>query len=185
MKRCLAPVFVATLLVAAPAAGAEVIQTVNTVSVVGIGRVLISPTASPTEADAVYHQALVQAVGDGLAKARLLSEATGAKVGPIEAISERGREFECHTSTGESARYGGSKPDSGTAEAPTLAVKPTVAPEPIRRPPAKPLAKKKKKAHKSSRHGFRRITARMAEATTAANCELSTEVSLIYDLEVP
>jgi hypothetical protein len=180
MKRCVASLFVAvaTLLVAAPWAGAEVIQTVQTVSVVGIGRVVMPVAADPAEADTVYHQALVQAVGDGLTKARLLTEATGAKVGPIEAISERGREIECKTATGESASYKGAKPDSGSAEAPTLAVKPTIPPPAAaKRPPTK-----KRKTHKPTRRGFHRFIARAAE-NTAASCELTTEVSLIYELE--
>jgi uncharacterized protein YggE len=172
-------VILTALLVAAPEAGAEEIQTVDTISVVGIGRVPIAPMANAAEADAVYHQALVQAAADGLLKARLLAEASGAKVGPIEAISERGdKEIECKGATGESATYRGARPDSGAAEAPTLAVKPAVPPQ-----PAKPAAARKRKRKVAGRKGHRFI-ARVAE-NTATSCELTTGVSLIYDLEAP
>jgi len=181
MKRSVAALVFVSFLLAAPAAGAEVIQTVDTISVVGIGRVVISPVAAAPEADSVYHQALSQAVGDGLAKARLLAEATGAKVGPVEAISERGdKEIECKTATGEFASYKGAKPDSGSAEAPTLAVKPAIAAQPPKRAPSK----KKKPRRPTTKRAFRRVVARVAE-NVPASCELSTEVSLIYDLELP
>jgi hypothetical protein len=169
------------MLVGAPTAGAEVIQTVDTISVVGIGRVAISPSANAVEADSVYHQALTQAAGDGLAKARLLAGATGARVGAVEAISERGaKSVQCKDSAGESATYKGSEPDAGVAEAPTIAVKPTIPPRPAI--PARAPAKKRK-TRKGTERKARRIIAHKAE-NTAATCELSTEVSLIYGLEV-
>lgn len=183
MKRCIACLFVTSLFVAVPAAGAEVIQTVDTISVVGVGRALISPSAAVPEANTAYQQALVQAAADGLLKARLLAGAAGAKVGPIEAISERGsKEIECKGAAGESASYRGVRPDSGNAEAAILAVKPTIAaPQPVIRPPVR----KKRKTHKPTPHKTHsRFIARVAE-NVATNCELSTEVSLIYDLLIP
>lgn len=181
MKGWGACLFVAALLVAAPEARAEVIQTVDTVSVVGIGRVPVPVSATAPEADAAYHSSLTQAVGDGLLKARLLAEATGAKVGPIEAISEHGfRNVECKDAAGESASYKGVFPDAGSAEAPTLAVKPTVPPQPAK----KPAPTKKRKTRKGTERKRRTFLARAAE-NTATSCELSTEVSLIYNLVAP
>ena len=182
MKAYVACLSVAALLVAAPAAGAEEIQTVETVSVVGIGRVPIAPSATIAEADNVYHAALVQAAADGLLKARLLAEASGARVGGIEAISERGnKNVECKTAAGESASYKGAPPDSGSAEAPIVAVKPSAPPRPAAAPkPAHHV--KKRKTRKGIRRKPHRVIARTAE-NTAASCELSTEVSLIYGLD--
>lgn len=124
---------------------------------------------------------MVQAAADGLVKAKLLAEASGAKVGPIEAISERGnKDMECKNAAGESAPYKGVAPDSGTAESPTLAVRPAVAPVPPKAPKPAP-SKKKKKKRKATERRADRVIARMAE-NVAVSCELTTEVSLIYNL---
>lgn len=182
MKSCLAGLFVGALLIAAPAAGAETIQTVDTISVVGIGRVPISPSATTAEADTVYHQALVQAAVDGSLKAHVLAEATGARVGPIEAISERGsKNVECKDAAGESASYKGATPDSGTAEATTVAVKLSAPPTPAS-PAHKAGHAKKRKTRKAIRRKTHRVLARTAE-NTAASCELGAELSLIFNLE--
>jgi uncharacterized protein YggE len=184
MKRSATCLFAAAaaLFVAAPVASAETTRSVDTVSVVGVGRVPIPVSANVTEANAVYHAALVQAIGDGLVKARLLAEATGAKVGPIEAISEAGRRegYECKDAAGETGfSYKGAEPDTGSAGPPTVAVEPTSPPR-----PARPVVTKKRKSHKGVERKTRRVIARKAE-NTATSCELSTEVDLIYDLEVP
>lgn len=189
MKCSFAALLAVSLLVAAPTAGAEVTQSqsVDTVSVAGVGRVPISPTANPVEANTAYHAALVQAVGDGLFKARMLAETSGAKVGPIEAISEAGRRsIECKNAAGESTgTYKGAEPDSGTALAPTIAVQPAAPPRPVR-----VSVTTKHKAGKGKGKSHRRIKrrshgplARKAEAGPVS-CEITSEVSLVYNLEV-
>jgi Protein of unknown function (DUF541) len=191
VKSFLTAALAVSLLVAAPAAYAEVTQTesIDTVSVVGIGRVPISPTANPVEADTTYHAAMVQAVGDGLLKAQMIAGAAGAKVGPVEAISEGGRDFiECKNAAGETGRggYKGAEPDSGTAIPPTIAVEPAAPPRAIVvGVSVKPkTGKKKGKAHRRlqrKRHG---PLAREA-AEGVVSCEIGSELSIIYDLEVP
>ncbi len=192
MKSFLTAAVAVSLLVAAPAAGAEVTQSqsIDTVSVVGIGRVPISPTANPVEADTAYHAAMVQAVGDGLLKAQMVAGAAGAKVGPIEAISEAGRqEIECKNAAGESGRgdYKGSEPDSGTAGPPTIAVEPTAAPRAVvvavsQKPKT---GKKKGKSHRRIKRKHHAPIAREAAEGGPVSCEISSELTLIYALEVP
>ena len=107
---------------------------------------------------------------DGLLKARMLAGATGAKVGAIEAISERGsKNIVCKNSAGKSAPYAGAEPDAGSAEAPTVAVKLTAAPT-----AAKPAHTKKRKTRKATRktrkatkRKTRRVIARKAENAAA------------------
>ena len=147
----------------------------------------ISPTANPVEANNDYHQALVQAVGDGLLKAQMVAAASGAHVGPIEAISEAGnRRIECKNAAGEheGGIYKGAEPDAGVAEAPTIAVQPGAPPKAVVvTVTKKPKAKAKGKAHRRiqrKRHG---PIARKAEAIPAS-CEITAELSLIYDLAV-
>ena len=190
MKSFLAALFTVSLLVAAPTAGAEVtqLQTIETISVVGIGRVPISPTANPVEANTQYHLALVQAIGDGLAKAQMLAGAAHASVGRIEAISEGSesrRPIECKNAAGESSGpYKGAEPDVGLALPPTIAVQPAASP--------KPVVVTVTKKHKAKRKAHRRIqrrrhgpVARKAQTEGGpVTCEVSSEVSLVYALEV-
>lgn len=136
VKSFLTAALAVSLLFAAPAAYADVAQTqsIDTISVVGIGRALITPTANQIEANTAYHDAMVQAVADGLLKAQVVAGAAGAKAGPIEAISEGGKDgIECKNAAGEGGRggYKGVEPDSGTAMPPTIAVEPTAAPRPV------------------------------------------------------
>ena len=189
MRTCLACLFAVSMLVVAPAAGAEEVQSVNTVSVVGIGYAPIAPTANRTEADGAYGQALINAVGEGLSKAQALAGATGAKVGPIEAISESGkhREIQCKNAAGESAPYKGTEPDSGAAGPPTIAVEPAlpvrvVAPVVAKSIAPKHAKHKKKKKHERIEHKTRRVIAKKAE-NVATTCEVASEVTLIYGLE--
>jgi hypothetical protein len=184
MKVWVACLLVVGMLVAAPEAGAEVTQTqtVDTVGVVGVGRLPMPVSATPAEADSVYHQSLVQAVADGLLKAQLLAAATGAKVGPIEAIGEDGKHIECKDSVGEVATYKGAEPDFGSAVSPIVAVEPTVPPKPAT--PAKPAHHKARKSRTEIARKTRKIIAKKAE-NAATSCELTTEVALIYNLEVP
>ena len=189
MKTCLGCLFAVSMLVVAPAAGAEEVQSVNTISVVGIGYAPIPPTANRTEADVDYGQALINAVGEGFTKAQALAVAAGAKVGPIEAISESGkhREIQCKNAAGESAPYKGSEPDSGTALPPTIAVEPALPVRvvgPVLAKSVKPSTHKKKK-HRRIEHKSRKVIAKKAATgeNIAATCELSAEVTLIYGLE--
>ena len=189
MRTCLGCLFAVSMLVVAPAAGAEEVQSVNTISVVGIGYAPIPPTASRTEADVDYGQALINAVGEGFTKAEALAQAAGAKVGPIEAIGESGRhrEVQCKNAAGESAPYKGSEPDSGTALPPTIAVEPALPVRvvaPVVAKSVKPSTHKKKK-HRRIEHKSRKVIAKKAASgeNIAATCELSAEVTLIYGLE--
>jgi hypothetical protein len=181
MKLWIAGVLVVGLLVAAPEAGAEVAQTqtVYTVSVVGVGHLPMPVTATAAEADSVYHQTLIQAVADGLLKARLLAAATSANVVAIEAISEDGNHLECKGAAGETAPYKGAEPDSGSAVLPLVAVEPTLPPT-----SAKPAHHKARKSPKHTARKTRRVIARKAE-NAATSCELTSEVALIYSLDVP
>jgi len=181
MKVWLAGLLVVGMLMAAPEAGAEVaqIQTVNTVSVVGVGHLPLPVAATAAEAASVYHQALVQAVADGLLKARLLAAATSATVVSIAAISEDGKHLECKNAAGETAPYKGAEPDSGSAVLPIVAVEPTLPAK-----SAKPAHHKARKSRKQIARKTRRIIAKKAE-NAAVSCELTSEVALIYDLEVP
>ena len=156
----------------------------------GIGYAPIPPTANRTEADVDYGQALINAVGEGFTKAQALAVAAGAKVGPIEAISESGkhREIQCKNAAGESAPYKGIEPDSGAAGPPTIAVEPALPVRVVGPVVAKSVApkptthKKKKKKHGRIEHKTRRVIAKKAE-NVAVTCELSSEVTLIYGLE--
>jgi len=186
MRSFLAAMSALSLLVVVPAAGAEVTQSqsIDTISVVGIGRVPISPTANAVEADDTYHQAMVQAVGDGLFKARMLATAGGGRVGALEAISENGRRsIECKNGAGESSgSYKGAEPDSGTALAPTIAVEPAAPPKPV------VVRVTKKHKPKAKTHGRVRRRRHGPLARKAENgpftCEISSELSLVYALEV-
>jgi len=190
MKTCLACLFAVSMLVAAPAAGAEEVRSVNTISVVGVGYAPIPPTASRAEAEVDYGSALINAVVNGFTKAEALAKATEAKVGPIEAVSENGRRaaVQCKNALGESAPYKGAEPDSGTAGAPTIAVEPALPVRVVAPVAAKKVTKpspRKKKKHRRIEHKTRRVIAKKAETgeNIATSCELSSEVLLIYGLE--
>jgi len=175
MKRWGVALLVAVFVPVAPAAGAETIMTVNTVTTGGIGRVPISPGASAVEADSVYHQALSQAVGDALAQADALVAPTGQKLGPVDAIADNGGHVNCKNAAGESASYPGAEPDFGPTQSVVVAVAPTA--------PARTLivVAPHKKTRKSRR--ARRAIARTAQASGAATCQVTSEVSLIVALE--
>jgi len=186
MKTCLACLFAASLLLTAPAAGAEELQSVHTISVVGVGYAPIPPMANRTEADVDYNQAMINAVANGLSKAQALAEAAGARVGSIEAISESGKrkETQCKNAAGESAPYKGIEPDAGTAEPPTIAVEPAlpftvVSPLAVAKAPTP--AKHKRKKHRRIERKTHRAIARTAESV-ATSCEVSSELTLIYGL---
>ena len=183
-----AATFAVSLLVAAPTADAEVtqVQTIETIGVVGIGRVPISQTANPVEADTQYHLALVQAIGDGLAKAQMLAGAAHARVGRIEAISEGSngrRPVECKNGAGESSgSYKGAEPDVGLALPPTIAVQPAAPPKPVVVTVSK-KPKGKGKAHRRIQRRRHGPVARKAQTEGGPiTCEVTSEVSLVYAL---
>ncbi len=89
MKRLAAVLFVVGCLGGATEAyAAEALP--PTVSVEGVANVPISPSASQAEADTAYRQGLTAAIGDGHEKAEFLAVQTGAKVGSVQQIAERG-----------------------------------------------------------------------------------------------
>lgn len=187
MKAWLATLPVALLLYAPAPAGAEQLQSVNTINVVGVGFGAIPVKAAAAEADLAYHAALIQAVNDGALKAKLLAEAATMKLGPLAAISEDGRGVViCKNAAGEyiGNSYEGVEADSGTALAPTIAVEPAATPAPtvvtVTRPPAPKPARKKRR--KGPRRAYRRFLATKASTGPAATCELQAEVQMVYDL---
>ena len=120
------------------------------------------------EADAAYHQALSQAVADGIEQAGLLVAPTGAKLGPVDAISDNGGHVSCKNAANESARYVGAEPDIGPIGSLVVAVAPTAAARTL-----VPLTAPKKKARKGKR---RKAIARKAEASSASSCQVTSEV---------
>lgn len=175
MKRLGAFLLAAAFLIPAQLAGAETITTVHTVSVVGIGRVPISLTANPVEANDAYRQALAQAVGDGALKASTVASQAHARLGSIEAISESGSTILCKNPEREIGNYKGAEPDSGSAQGALVGVAlaiPAKAPAP---------AKKKRATHKKTRR-HRRLLAHKAELSPPPTCEITAQIDLIYGL---
>ena len=178
MKRWGVALLGAVFVAVAPSAYAESIVTVNTITVGGVGRVPLPPTANAVEADTAYHQALGQAVSDGLEQAGLLAAPTKQALGPVDAISDNGGQVSCKNTAGEAARYTGAEPDIGPTGSLVVAVAPTaVAPIAV---PLSRASKPKRKARKGRR---RRLTARAAEASSAATCQVTSEVTLIVALD--
>ncbi len=172
MKRLGTFVLAAAFLLPAQLAGAEVITTLHTMSVVGVGRVPISQTANAVEADNAYHQALTQAVGDGALKATIVASQAHARLGSLEAVSEAGSSVSCKAGEHEFPAYKGAEPDSGSAEGPLVAVA-LPAPAPAPQKAKKPATHKKTRRH-------RRLLAHKAEATPT--CEVTAQLTLIYAL---
>jgi hypothetical protein len=145
-----------------------------TVSVEGVANVSISQTASQAEADAAYRQGLTAAIGDGHEKAEFLAAGTGAKVGSIQQIIERGGSIECMLPAEEGPlteyqQYKGAEPDFGSVESsgPRFAVAPASAPSTVSTKTPKPRKKKKHKV-------------KAKKAAVAVRCTLSTQVVLSY-----
>lgn len=147
-----------------------------TVSVEGVANVSISQTANQTEANAAYRNGLAAAIADGHEKAEFLATETGAKVGSIQEIAERGGSIECvlPAEVGplkEYQEYKGVQPDFGSVEVSGsrfVEAAPAEAPSsPATPKPPKP----RKKKHRAK-----------AKKATAApvSCTLSTQVLLSY-----
>jgi len=144
----------------------------QTVSVEGVATVAISKTASQAEANAAYRQALAAAVADGLEKASFLATTTGATVGSIQQVIERGGSIECELPAEEGPLkeyepYDGLQPDFGSV--PIGGTGYEVRPAPAKA--ALPPKKKAKKKHKKP------SAKKAAEAT---RCTLSTQIVLSY-----
>ncbi len=141
-----------------------------TVSVEGVASVPISPSASQAEADTAYRQGLTAAIGDGHEKAEFLAAQTGAKVGSVQQIIERGGSIECvrPAEEGEYTQYNGAEPDFGSVEpsGSRFAVAPASVPSTVSTKTPKPRRKKHKVKAK--------------KAAVAVRCTLSTEVVLSY-----
>jgi hypothetical protein len=139
----------------------------RTVSVEGVANEAIEQSASPATATAVYRQGMADAIADGLAKAQFLAGKTGATVGAVQSVAEGSGEIDC---AGEE-EYLGAQPDFGSGSSGTVVPLNRVAAGTARPPKvSKPKAKHPKK-HRNH------VTAKKA---AAANCTLSTQVSLSY-----
>jgi hypothetical protein len=143
------------------------------VSVEGVANVPISQNANQTEADAAYRQGLTAAIGDGQNKAEFLAGQTGAKVGSIQQIAERGGSIECVRPAEEGpmteyTQYQGAEPDFGSVESSgtRFAVAPVSASHTVSTKTPKP----KRKKHK----------AKAKKADVPVKCTLSTQVVLSY-----
>ncbi len=144
-----------------------------TVSVEGVANVAISQTASQAEADAAYRRGLTAAIGDGREKAEFLAAGTGAKVGSIQQIIERGGSIECALPAEEGPlseyqQYKGAEPDFGSVE--SSGSRFVVAPESTPSAGSTKTPKPKRKKHK----------AKAKKAAVAVRCTLSTQVALSY-----
>ncbi len=144
-----------------------------TVSAEGVANVPIPQAASQTEANAAYRAGLTAAIADGYEKAEFLAAGTGAKLGPIDQIVERGGSISCELPAEEGPlseyqQYKGARPDIGSVE-PGGAV---YAPAPAAAPP-RVASKPGKKKHKHKAK---------AKKAVAVSCTLSTQVVLSYAL---
>jgi hypothetical protein len=149
-------------------AEAPTTSVVRTVGVQGVATESISQTASAAAANAAYHQGMMDAVGDGLAKAQLLAGKAGAALGPVQSIVENGGYISC---AGE-AEYLGEQPDFGSS---TLAASPG-GPIPAATRPAPVAAKPLVKHHKTHKRPA-------AKKANVATCTLWAQVSLAYSLD--
>jgi hypothetical protein len=170
LMACLASSFVISVAVA----GAETTMSGSTgstaqrvLSVQGVASDPIEQDASAQSADAVYRQAMTDAIADGLSKAQLLASDTAATLGQVQSLSEGGGYIQCSGET----EYEGAQPDfgSGSSEvfgasgSPVLAGRATPS-------SGKPAVKHQKKKH------------HRAKKTSAGSCVLSTQVALVYQL---
>lgn len=175
MKRFAAVLFMAACLGGASEAYATETPPM-TVSVEGVADVAIPQTASQAQADAAYRQALAAAITDGHEKAEFLATATGAKVGAIDQIAERGGSIACELPAEEGplteyVQYKGAQPDFGSIEASEL----TYAVAPL----AASVSASTKTTHPKKKHK-RKVKAK--KAAEAVRCTLSAQVGLSYAL---
>jgi uncharacterized protein YggE len=156
-----AAALVAASMLGVAAAEAPTTSPARTVSVVGEGSVPIESTANAAQANAVYRQGMAAAIADGQEKAAFLAGKTGATVGAVQSITERGGDISC-TSEEQYAEYHGEQPDfpsTPTTTVPVLQGAATRSPK-ARRHSTRPTAKK----------------------AAAESCTLKTAVALVYPL---
>ena len=174
MKRFVAVLFLVGCLGGATEAyGAEVPP--PTISVEGVSNVAISQTANQAEANTAYRRGLTAAISDGHEKAEFLAAGTGATVGAIQQVIERGGYIECAQPAEEGPlteyqQYKGAEPDFGSVESSgsRFAVAPESAAGTRSTKTTKPKTKKKK--HK----------AKAKKAAVAVSCTVSTQLVLSY-----
>jgi hypothetical protein len=141
-----------------------------------VAHVAISQTASEAEANAAYRQGLAAAISDGHEKAEFLAAQTGANVGSIQQIIERGGSIQCDLPAEvgpltDYEQYEGAQPDFGSVElsGSRLEAAPAAAPSTVSTRTTKPTKKKHKK-HK----------VKAKKAAEPVRCTLSTQVVLSY-----
>jgi hypothetical protein len=151
---------VAASMLGVAAAEAPTTAPVRTVSVVGVASAPIELTASASQADAAYRQAMTSAMTDGQEKAAFLAGKAAASVGAVQSISERGGDISC-TSEEQYVEYRGEQPDFGSTPVTSVPVLGAKAITPgVRRRSRRPSAKK----------------------AAAVSCTLRTAVALVYPL---
>ncbi|HEV3321098.1 MAG TPA: hypothetical protein VG147_02775 [Solirubrobacteraceae bacterium] len=137
----------------------------RTVSVEGVAKAPVVPTASSEVAIAAYRSAMAAAIVDGQAKAQFLAEKAGATVGQVQSIAEGNGYIQCP----EGVEYEGAQPDFGSGSILERAsVAPAAAPGLAQAHKAKPPAKHHKR--------------RTAKRSAAESCTVSTQVALVYQL---
>ena len=137
----------------------------RTISVQGVAIVPIPQHSSAEAATAVYRQAMANAVLDGQSKASFLAGRVGATLGAAQSVIEGSGYINCTGGEAEYAEYEGGQPDFGSGPAVGHRSAPVAASAP---------AVRRVKARRPKR---RRPAAKKA---TAASCDLSAQVSLVY-----
>ncbi len=138
------------------------------ISVEGVATVPIGQHDTAEAANAVYRQAMTNAVADGQSKATFLAAKVGATLGSVQNVVEGGGYINCTGGEAEYAEYEGGQPDFGTgAQASTVAA-------PARS--SAPAVRRAKVRHPKRR----RPTAKQA---TVASCSLSAQVALVYTID--
>jgi hypothetical protein len=132
----------------------------------------VAQNASAQSATAVYHQAMSEAVADGLAKAQLLAAKATATLGDVQSMTEDGGSIQCAAN----AEYEGETPDFGSPDTYGSGVGFGVAGRAVA-PAASAVAGKPTSTHaKHKKH-------HMAKTSSLASCTLVAEVSLTYPLD--
>ncbi|MHB1808669.1 MAG: SIMPL domain-containing protein [Solirubrobacteraceae bacterium] len=141
------------------------------VSVEGVAKSSIEPTASEAAAKGAYREAMASAIADGKEKAQFLAEKAGSSLGAVQSIAEGSGYISCP----EEEQYEGAEPDFGSG-ASVYSVRPQVAARPLSGRASTPAATGHKKVKK------RRRRTGKAKAAAVQACTLSTQVALSYEL---
>jgi Protein of unknown function (DUF541) len=141
------------------------------VSVQGVATEPVAQSASAQSATAVYHQAMSEAVADGLTKAQLLAGKATATLGDVQSMTEDGGSIQCAVD----AEYEGEMPDFGSPDSAGSGVGFDVSGRAVA-PAASAVSGKPTSTHaKHKKH-------HAAKKSSLASCTLVAEVSLIYPL---